>query len=261
MLKERLLTALVGIPFAVVVIYLGGWALLVVTGILIAIANWEFQKIARPLGNRVPWILTTLYSVFMLIAAYRYEIELSIFLGLYLLILLALVVFRYPNFKLAEAGISLLMLVYIGLFFTQFFLLRTLEGGGYFLLFLLVANWASDTGAYFSGRAFGKNKLAPSVSPKKTIEGSIGGVILALVVGVLMSFQAPVGRVELWALLAVLIAIVGQLGDLAESAFKREAGIKDSSQVLPGHGGILDRFDSVLMTSPVAYYYIKLFIF
>lgn len=261
MLKERLLTALVGIPFAVVVIYLGGWALLVVTGILIALANWEFQKIAGSLGYSFPWILTTLYSIFMLIAVHRYEIDLSIFLGSYLLILLALVVFRYPNFKLAEAGISLFVLVYIGLFFTQFFLLRTLEGGGYFLLFLLIVNWASDTGAYFSGRAFGKNKLAPSVSPKKTIEGSIGGVVLALFVGMLLAFQAPVGIVEHWAVLAVLIAIVGQLGDLAESAFKREAGIKDSSQVLPGHGGILDRFDSVLMTSPVAYYYIKLFIF
>jgi phosphatidate cytidylyltransferase len=126
-------------------------------------------------------------------------------------------------------------------------------------MFPILITWATDTGAYAFGRMFGKHKLIPSVSPAKTVEGAIGGLVLAAVIGWLyMHFVLqPLAQLSMRTVglitFAVIIAIVAQVGDLAESLFKRDAGVKDSSRLLPGHGGILDRFDSLLFVLPAAY--------
>src|SRR5690606_996650 len=111
--------------------------------------------------------------------------------------------------------------------------------------------WATDTGAYFFGRAFGKHKLWPTISPKKTIEGAIGGIISACIVGISFHLIYPFEH-SFWmiVLVTILVSMVGQLGDLVESAYKRYFGVKDSGNILPGHGGILDRFDSLLFVVP-----------
>jgi phosphatidate cytidylyltransferase len=123
----------------------------------------------------------------------------------------------------------------------------------------IALTWATDTGAYFFGRTFGKHKLIPSVSPAKTIEGAVGGVVVAVLfawVYVLFALK-PLAQLSMLpvglTVFAILISVVAQTGDLAESLFKRDAGVKDSSRLLPGHGGILDRFDSLLFVLPVAY--------
>lgn len=128
------------------------------------------------------------------------------------------------------------------------------------MLLLLTATWASDTFAYFVGRAIGKHKLAPLLSPKKTVEGAVGGLLGAVLIGYLFGTFNPQLNMTAVILLGVLIGIASLMGDLVESAFKRQAKVKDSSQIIPGHGGVLDRFDSLLLTAPLVYYVVKLFI-
>jgi phosphatidate cytidylyltransferase len=130
--------------------------------------------------------------------------------------------------------------------------------GEYLTLFMIVSVWVSDTGAYFSGRFFGRHKLNPEVSPKKTWEGAVGGTLLAVGGALLMRhlFLSALFSVQQALWLGLLVAVVGQVSDLAESILKRSTGAKDSSNLLPGHGGFLDRFDSYLLLAPIFYYVI-----
>ncbi|MDD4052852.1 MAG: phosphatidate cytidylyltransferase [candidate division Zixibacteria bacterium] len=155
-------------------------------------------------------------------------------------------------------------LVYIGLLWPCVYLIRgkaawmTPAPGQWWVFFLLGSLWLGDTAAMFFGSNFGKHKLAPSVSPHKTIEGFIGGFIGIFLVAILFKL-VWLKEVEVihFLALSILIGLVGQLGDLAESLWKRSLGIKDSSSIIPGHGGVLDRFDSLLFSSPIVYFYLK----
>jgi len=261
-LWQRVLSALVLIPPALVVIWYGGWPLVIVLAGLIALAQWELNRILVKLHIGTTPVLTLVSgSLFLLGAIWGlkdFGLVLSAVMGLYL----GALVFKYPRFSVTEAGANLLAALYTGWFFSQLYLLRNISatGGFFFLLFLLVCNWASDTGAYFTGRSLGKTRLAPEVSPKKSVEGAVGGIAGATLAALALKGLAPEGSLVAYGILGALISVVGQLGDLAESALKRYAGIKDSSNLIPGHGGVLDRFDSVLLTAPLAYYYISLII-
>jgi phosphatidate cytidylyltransferase len=154
-----------------------------------------------------------------------------------------------PNEQsVGQLGLLLILLAFIALPFGLItFLLQ--DGPSLFLGFMIML-WTNDTGAYLVGRALGRTKLLPRVSPKKTVEGLIGGIVLAAVAGAVLSIFWPVlSRLE-WMLCAVVVAIAATLGDLLESAWKRGAGCKDSGNILPGHGGILDRFDGFLLALP-----------
>lgn len=124
---------------------------------------------------------------------------------------------------------------------------------GYFFVL-----WANDTGAYFVGRSLGRNKLFPRISPKKTWEGSIGGAVSGLGIGYLNSLLFPSISLELWLIIAAIVVLFGSLGDLVESLFKRSLDIKDSGKLLPGHGGVLDRFDGIFISAPMVYTFLKL---
>ncbi|GAF86347.1 unnamed protein product, partial [marine sediment metagenome] len=137
--------------------------------------------------------------------------------------------------------------------------LRGLDDGRNWVFFALFVTFASDTTAFFIGRALGRHKLAPGISPGKTWEGAIGGILGAIVVSLFFTLNTPLILPLSWGqviLLGLLVSIFGQLGDLAESLFKRYTGVKDSGSVLPGHGGFLDRMDSVVFASAVVYYYV-----
>ncbi|MCG8403027.1 MAG: phosphatidate cytidylyltransferase, partial [Firmicutes bacterium] len=140
------------------------------------------------------------------------------------------------------------------------FLLSTLDNSLIWLIFLLVCTWSSDTGAYLVGRKWGKRKMAPSLSPGKTVEGAAGGVLGSLLAAALVAvFYRELPELPVL-VLGVLVGVAAQVGDLMESALKRQAGVKDSGRLIPGHGGILDRFDSMLFTAPLVYYYVGLII-
>ncbi len=173
---------------------------------------------------------------------------------LMIVVLLALTVVTKNSFTFDEAGFIILSSVYIGFGFHFFLAARFMEDGLVFLFFVLILVWVTDSGAYFCGRFLGKHKLWPHISPKKTIEGSLGGIVFAVIIGSIYAIFFPVFSTYMITLLFILIvSIAGQLGDLVESALKRHYSVKDSGQVLPGHGGILDRFDSLIFVMPILY--------
>jgi len=161
--------------------------------------------------------------------------------------------------SLREGAITMTGLLYIGLTLSYLVMIRLLPQGEWFLLFLLLVTWAADTGAYYVGTLCGQHVLAPRISPKKTIEGLVGGFLGAMVFAYIARwwFLSELSGLDCL-VLAVLLTLAGLWGDLAESAIKRSVGAKDSGGILPGHGGMLDRLDSLLFTAPAFYYYVTL---
>lgn len=154
------------------------------------------------------------------------------------------------RFSFDNVGFIIISVLYVAMGF--YYIMATREMSISYIFFVLFTLWATDSGAYFIGKSFGKNKLWPEISPNKTIEGAIGGICSALIVAFIFSFTNTIDRsiIELM-LMSIVIAIFGQLGDLVQSAFKRHYNVKDSGNLLPGHGGILDRTDSWLFVFPI----------
>jgi len=149
--------------------------------------------------------------------------------------------------------------LYVGWLLSYLVALRGLDGGRNWVFFALFATWASDTTAFFIGRRFGRHKLAPNISPGKTWEGSVGGIVGAIIVSILFFTPTPFHLpLVYWQaiVLSILVSIFGQIGDLVESLLKRNMGVKDSGRLMPGHGGILDRLDSIIFAGIVVYYYV-----
>ena len=174
-------------------------------------------------------------------------------------LLLFVHVFESERINTSDISTVFMTTVYITVAFTSIIKLRDVSGiGGYIYLYIFIGAWVTDTFAYFCGRFFGKHKLIPKVSPKKTVEGAIGGVIFCALAYVLYSLileksygLAP-NYLQIF-LIGAVISVVSQLGDLAASAIKRNYGIKDFGSLFPGHGGVLDRFDSILAVTPVLF--------
>lgn len=198
-----------------------------------------------------------------------FAIFLNLLIGLFALLLLRAIRTGKALGSL-RAWYGLIGMAYIGLLFSGFVLLRGLPGriavplfgmadrGAWLMILTAACVWATDTGAYLVGRAVGRHKLAPGVSPGKTVEGAFGGLAAGLVVGVVLGSALHLSMRQGLAVGAIS-AVAGQLGDLFESALKREIGIKDFGHILPGHGGVLDRFDSLLFAVPLVYGYLRFF--
>jgi phosphatidate cytidylyltransferase len=164
---------------------------------------------------------------------------------------------RSNQYRFTDTCVQLFGMLYIGLTLSSLVLTRFFHAGEFFILFVAIVTWAGDTGAYYSGNLWGRRLLAPSISPKKTVEGVIGGMALACIAGlVAQAWFIPQLRLMDALILGVLLTGAGLLGDLCESAIKRSVGAKDSGGILPGHGGMLDRLDSLLFTAPTFYYYV-----
>lgn len=260
-MKQRILTAIVfGAILLPIVIY-GGLPIVLLAYALGSIALYELLKMRNLHLLTVHGVLSLfLLWVFLLPSAQEgiltelgvTKMEVAL---LVMLVFLAYTVVTKNSFTFDDAGFSILAALYIGVGFHYFIETRAAENGLVFLFYSLLLIWATDSGAYFIGKAMGKRKLWPEISPNKTIEGSLGGVICALVVGVLFSLftDIPATFIQL-AIVTAVLSIFGQIGDLAESAFKRHYGVKDSGTILPGHGGILDRFDSLLFVWPLLHF-------
>ncbi len=180
---------------------------------------------------------------------------LSTFLSLGILFLLTTHLFVDRKSFFLSVSIMGMGLLYVTWFLGHLILVRSLDQGAMYIFFLAMVTWGTDSGGLFFGKAMGKRKLAPAISPNKTIEGAIGGLIFGILLGLIshvwflpvFSFKETIG-------LAFVMSIAGQIGDLVESMFKRANQVKDSSHLLPGHGGILDKIDSFIFTGPVLYY-------
>lgn len=266
----RIVTAAVVVPILLALIFYGGipWAIFV--AICMGIGLLEFYKMAEKKGFEPQTILGIAIPVAgtLALGSHHAVAAFSIAAGGVLLVFAIELRKPDPSDSIANAAMTLAGMVYVGFLASHAVLIREYLGkpreGILFVILALAGSMICDAGAYFIGRAYGKRKLIPHISPGKTVEGSIGGLFTG-VLGVylfkgiadLFFFQTPIG----WGaatLLGLLLAVAGQVGDLVESMMKRDAGVKDSGNVFPGHGGMLDRLDSPLFTLAMTFYFVLL---
>ena len=271
-LTKRVLAALVLAPAVIAAAFVGRAALAAVLGILAALAAWELGRIAREREVRPFAVGIALAAAIPLLVQAHYErvwsVPLSLLATIFVAILGAAIWLRGVEGRpLTAAAVTVFAALYTGgtlsfaygLRYHRYTIAAEPATGTAVLFLPIVLTWASDIGAYFVGRAIGRRKLIPSVSPGKTVEGALGGVaftVLAAWLYVLFVLR-PVAQLSLTpvgiVLFGVVVSVAAQVGDLAESLLKREAGVKDSSHLIPGHGGVLDRLDSLFFVLPVAY--------
>jgi phosphatidate cytidylyltransferase len=269
---KRVLTAVVLIPVVLYVVFLGPrwqWVFTLATALVACLAAWEFLTLARQTGAKPPRIATLVAIAGLFAASYQWPDMIASISGALSLALLVYCAFASPIGRvLVDATSSVFCLAYTGLTLITLPMLREQANGPSLVVFLLCAVWAGDIAALYVGKFFGRHKLAPSISPGKTWEGAVASVLGSLAVAgallavadqlvtrwnlVALSYQDEVWWY--WLVLAVVVNVAAQVGDLAESALKRSAGVKDSGTLLPGHGGVLDRIDALLLAAPVLWY-------
>jgi phosphatidate cytidylyltransferase len=267
---KRVLTTVVAVPILIYVLwYAPPYYFIGAVVIATLLGVREFNLIAEQVGCRVDHLITWLGSLLVLAGFFVGKPEYTV--GILALVLaLALMVYlarREPlGVSLASTSATLASVVYVAVFMGYLISVRLIDGGATplsakLLSFFFLVVWAGDTGAFCVGRTLGKHKLAPVISPKKTIEGTIGGFggnLLAALVSKYWFF--PELKLSHAIGLSLIMGAVGQIGDLCESMFKRGAHIKDTASIIPGHGGMLDRLDSLLFNAPILYYYYRLFL-
>ncbi len=257
---KRVITAAVLIPLVLLLLLKGSFPLVVLaTAVVAELATWEYLSIADSRGSRTPRLLV-LVAIAVLFAATFFSPSLILpAIGLCSLVLLIVCSFRSPLDRvLPDTAFSVFGLLYIGLALATVPMVWVQEDGPSLVIFLFCIVWTGDIAALYVGRKFGYNKLAPRISPNKSWQGSAASLAGSLVIAAaLLALARPLhypGPFARWLALAVLLNLAAQVGDLVESAMKRGAGVKDSGAMLPGHGGILDRIDALLLAAPVLWY-------
>lgn len=261
-MNKRVISGIIAIPLLLFFTISGG--LIFKGGIIFitAVALHEYISAYKNTNNKA--IISALilgfilYYSFIMTNQYKYILPV---IFLILIISMATPIFN-NKYSVISSTVTITGFIYIVGFFGFLVLIRDYNHGNMLIWLVFIISWCCDTTAYYIGRRFGKNKLCPRVSPKKTIEGSIGGII-GSVIGILIWGYFNQNINYIWyqlILLGVIGSVVSQIGDLSASLIKRHIGIKDYGNVMPGHGGILDRFDSILFTAPVVYYYIVMFL-
>jgi phosphatidate cytidylyltransferase len=268
MLITRIISAAIGILYLIVMLYLRGWFFNISILLISSIGMYEFYTSLRKAGyNPIAWIGYVFMSIFFCFIT----MELNNYYGLLVLLLttmacLAATIISH-SITLVDVSLTILGCIYPGIaLFSLLFLGNIAESYvPYMLILTFFATWSTDTFAYFIGIKFGKNKLCPNISPKKTVEGSIGGIVGSIAVSILVGwifkyiYQVPLSFYH-YIIISLLCGFTSQIGDLTASTIKRFCNIKDFGRILPGHGGLLDRFDSIMFTAPIVYVYYLLFL-
>ncbi|MEM1270427.1 MAG: phosphatidate cytidylyltransferase [Bacteroidota bacterium] len=263
MRNSRVLTALVAAPIFIGLTYVGGWPYFLLVLALGLIAQWELYEMAKAGGlNPLKWSGLGLGVVAGLHPVWPYW-------GLALLVAVPFIICAFPFLRgdrpLERMAVTIVGAVYPTGLLVLLARMRLLDDpllqgldAFWLTMMVLLLIWSADTGAYYAGRAFGKRPLFPAVSPKKTWEGYIGGLITAVGIALVLKFTV-LGVLEVWhaLLIGFFCGAVAPLGDLAESRIKRSVGVKDSGSILPGHGGVLDRFDAMLVALPAVYVFVQ----
>ena len=265
MLKERLISAALGIILFAIIIFSERFVLNLAVLAVIEIALWEMYHAVRISDKKILMIAGFVVPVFVLFGFMSPEPQ-SVYMAIwvYLLFLFGILITRHNAYTFEDIAKFFTITILVSLLFSHVAWMRQTENGLWNTFAIFVGAWITDSCAYFAGRAFGKHKLAPVISPKKTIEGSIGGVvgtaIVMVVYGLLVgAFTSAQPNLLHLAELGLLCGVISQLGDLGASAIKREYGIKDYGNIMPGHGGVMDRVDSVLFVAPLVFHFVGAF--
>ncbi len=259
MFKTRLLSGIVLVVLALIFIIHGGALLLVVLGIVSIIGLFELYRVFGVQKN-VGIAGYAASVVYFLNIYFDFLPDVMLLIMLFLIVCMCFFVFGYPRFSAAQIMSAFFGFFYVSVMLSCIYLTRCLDNGNYLVWLIFLSAWGCDTSAYCFGMLFGKHKMTPNLSPKKSVEGAVGGVAGAFVLTIIYGFifrngmGAGVSYIMWMALVAACGALIAMVGDLAASAIKRNYDIKDFGKLIPGHGGILDRFDSVIFVSPVIYF-------
>lgn len=268
MLKHRVITAAVGVPVIIAAIWFGDpWMTLFIAAAALA-GSYEFYRIAD-FDSREPLLyLGLLWTLALVLSPHCRNPDLLpvVITATMLVSLICLLLRRSRDKAFSDWAWTIAGALYVGWMLSYWLNLRGLEDGRNWVYLAMLTTFANDTGAYFIGRARGKHKLAPAISPAKTWEGAIGGLVSAILAAIVIATILKLISVKIGApflfrywqitLLGFVVGLSAQLGDLVESLLKRNMGVKEAGSLLPGHGGVLDRFDSLIFVGAVVYYYV-----
>ncbi|WP_075617553.1 phosphatidate cytidylyltransferase [Paenisporosarcina indica] len=259
-MKQRIITAVIAAALFIPIVIWGG---LPFTLLVYALAAVGLFEILRMKGHSIYSVhgFITLIALFIIVTPNKWaalllettgytKIELAL---IAVLLLLSYTVLVKNRFTFEDAAFSILGALYVGIGF--FYFIETRVAGIDYVIFALVIVWTTDSGAYFTGKKFGKKKLWPDISPNKTVEGFVGGIAYAIIAALIFQWISPISSSYfLLVVVTIVVSVFGQIGDLVQSALKRHYNVKDSGNILPGHGGILDRFDSLLFVLPLLHF-------
>ncbi len=268
MFKTRLISGIVLVALAFLTLWIGGPVTGLVTMALSLVGVFELCRVYK-IEQRSPAVLAYVWTVIYYAMLMFRDVEIRGFqigrltlplMITYLLAILAAYVFRFPKYHDREIMAAFMSFFYVSVMLSYIYKIRVMENGGYFVVLIFLCSWGNDTLAYCTGMLFGKHKMSPKLSPKKSIEGLIGGIIGAGILGLLygLFFKSRFDSIDHVELVLFIICALGAvpavIGDLAASAIKRNNDVKDYGRLIPGHGGVLDRFDSMIFTAPIIYY-------
>lgn len=267
---ERILTVLISVPIIFACTYFGGLSFLFLLMVLAIVSLNEFYNLMKVKGFNPYYTIGNFFTLLLILVAYL-KLEQISWEQNFVMILTSAVIISFcaglfiKRSAQATANIALTILgvVYIGMLYSYLILLRGLTKYGRYVFMLMFILWVSDILAYFVGKTIGRRQLSPYISPKKTVEGAIAGLIGSILtsVGLWFFFEKGINVYMLYHYLFIgfFLGVIGQVSDLSESLIKRDVGVKDSSNIVPGHGGVLDRMDSFIFSAPALYYYLKFF--
>ncbi len=274
MLKTRVLSALVGLVLLVAVLFMGSITLGIAVSLIAAIGLYEFYNSVGKLKGVNPIKGIGYLSVIPLLLlglepSGLYKLDLGLLVGISVILAIffsmTAIVFGHKKYNVIDAAITAFGIAYVPFLLSFLILIRNLENGFLLIWLIFIGAWGTDTMAYTFGRLFGKRKIVPEISKHKTYAGAIGGVLgcigLMIAFGFIAQafFELEISLVAL-ILLGLFCGLISQIGDWSASAVKRFVNVKDYGSIMPGHGGVLDRFDSILFVAPVVYYVLILFL-
>lgn len=260
MFWTRLASGIVLLAIALVTVIMGGSVLFLTISVLSLIGMVEIYKVFhihnKPVGV-IGYISAISYFILLYIEKLDYVLPLLV---LFFLLCMTVYVFTFPNTNANDSMASFFGMFYVAVLLSYVYLTRKTVDGAYMVWLIFISSWGCDTCAYCVGMLFGKHKMAPKLSPKKSIEGAIGGIVGTAIIGGIFGMVCASQLKEFsypelqCAIICAIGAVISQIGDLAASAIKRNHNIKDYGKLIPGHGGVLDRFDSIIFTAPIIYY-------
>ena len=261
-MKDRLIGGFFVAVVTIIALLSGGIVTTCILAVVSIVGIWEYLRIYSMEKSSfafINYIFTVIY--YAMIYLNKNDLLFSVVLFM-LLVILAVYVFHFPKYEDHDVAKVLFSFIYVTVLLSFVLQLRNMQYGLYLAFYLLIASWGNDVCAYFVGRAIGKHKMSPKVSPNKSVEGFVGGILGAFVIGSLYAKifidMLPFTSFLWGGVVAAVAAMPSVVGDLAASAIKRNHEIKDYSHLIPGHGGILDRFDSVIYIAPIIYWLVNL---
>lgn len=260
-MKTRIITASILTPLLILLLLADSPVIAAAVIVISAMGLYEFYKAAGLWDKKSLCITGLVSAVIVPLLGFMPQSVYMPLLYIYMLVLFAITLIQHKTVAVSHTAMVVFSIIYIPYFLTNLLYIRQLGNGNFYLWLPFVGAFSTDTGAYFAGVFLGKHKLCPEISPKKTVEGSVGGILVCMAVCMLFGFAVQtfwdieVNYVYL-AIIGFIMSIVSQMGDLSASIIKRKYGIKDYGAIFPGHGGILDRLDSVIMIAPAVYLFV-----